>query len=114
MEELIVSLIALGAITVFFAGMWKTFEKAGLKGWKSLIPLYNIYLVIKISELPVWILLLIFIPFVSAVVSIIIYYNFAKKFGKSGLFSILCGLFPFIAVPIIGFDSSRYEGNYRP
>ena len=29
-----------------FAGMWKTFEKAGMKGWKGIIPVYNMYLLI--------------------------------------------------------------------
>ena len=24
-------------------GMWKVFEKAGVAGWKSLIPFYNIF-----------------------------------------------------------------------
>ncbi|MGI6108715.1 MAG: DUF5684 domain-containing protein [Eubacteriaceae bacterium] len=29
-------------------GMWKMFEKAGEAGWKSLIPVYNLYILYKI------------------------------------------------------------------
>ena len=30
-------------------GLWKIFTKAGEKGWKSLIPIYNVYILFKIS-----------------------------------------------------------------
>lgn len=33
---------------------WKIFEKAGEKGWKSLIPIYNFYLLYKIAGLKNW------------------------------------------------------------
>ena len=29
---------------ILVAGMWKMFEKAGIAGWKAIIPIYNIYL----------------------------------------------------------------------
>ena len=36
-------------------GMWKVFEKAGVAGWKSLIPFYNIFVLItKIANKPWW------------------------------------------------------------
>ena len=31
-----------------FVGLWAIFEKAGIKGWKALIPIYNLILWIKI------------------------------------------------------------------
>ena len=33
---------------------WKIFEKAGEKGWKSLIPIYNIYIMFKIVKMKTW------------------------------------------------------------
>lgn len=114
MTEWIFPVIVLGFVVAFFAGLWKSFEKAGLEGWKSVIPVYNIYLILKIGGLPGWLILVLLIPFVSFFVSIIIYYNFAKKFDKGTLFSLLTGLLPFIGVPIIGFDDSSYTGDYEP
>ena len=33
---------------------WKIFKKAGIAGWKSLIPIYNIYLIFKLSGIKQW------------------------------------------------------------
>lgn len=48
---------ALGAYTLFIivllillvVAYWKMFTKAGIAGWKSLIPLYNVYIAFKIA-----------------------------------------------------------------
>lgn len=34
---------------LLIVALWKVFEKAGEKGWKSLIPLYNLYIYCKIA-----------------------------------------------------------------
>ena len=39
------SIIALVFIVIF---LWKIFEKAGEKGWKAIIPIYNVYILFKI------------------------------------------------------------------
>ena len=39
--------IALGILLI--VAMWKIFTKAGEKGWKSLIPIYDLYILYKIS-----------------------------------------------------------------
>ena len=36
---------------IFFAAMWKIFTKAGEKGWKAIIPVYNMIILFKISGL---------------------------------------------------------------
>ncbi len=33
---------------------WKMLEKAGEKGWKSLIPIYNVYMLYKIVDMAGW------------------------------------------------------------
>lgn len=33
---------------------WKIFEKAGEKGWKAIIPIYNIYIMFKIVNMKNW------------------------------------------------------------
>ena len=47
---------------ITIVGWWKVFKKAGVAGWKSLIPIYNQYLAYKISGLNGWLILL---PMVS-------------------------------------------------
>ena len=41
------------AILLIVAG-WKIFEKAGEKGWKILIPVYNVYILFKLIGMKTW------------------------------------------------------------
>ena len=41
------------AIVVFIiAAMWRVFEKAGQPGWAAIIPIYNLYIMLKIGRKP--------------------------------------------------------------
>lgn len=94
---------------VTVAGMWKMFEKAGLEGWKAIIPIYNIYLIItKIAKLAWWYLILLIIPIVNLFVILKININVSKNFRISSPFAFAIGLtfLSFIFYPILGF------GNY--
>ena len=42
------TLVALAIYVLQIIGWWKIFTKAGEAGWKSLIPLYNLYILYKI------------------------------------------------------------------
>ena len=48
--------LVLSLVTI--AGVWATFNKAGIAGWKSLIPIYNQVLLLQIANKPTWWLLL--------------------------------------------------------
>jgi len=48
----IVFFLALSILLI--VALWKVFEKAGEKGWKSLIPLYNLYIYCKIAWSKGW------------------------------------------------------------
>lgn len=82
------AVIYLAIVITMFAGLWKTFEKAGEPGWGVLIPFYNIYLLCKIAGRPGWWLLLLLIPCVNFIVGIIIGLDIAKNFGKGTMFGI--------------------------
>jgi len=55
--ESVMLIIPLVVFAVFIAGVWQVFEKAGEAGWKSLIPIYNAYIGIRISGHSGWWLL---------------------------------------------------------
>ena len=109
----VIVVIAL-AITVFeIAAAWIMFTKAGQKGWKVLIPFYNIYVFLRIIGRPGWWLVLWFLfwfPFVALVVHIIVSIDLAKSFDKGSGFAVglifLAGIF----VPILAFGSAQYAG----
>lgn len=96
---------------------WKIFTKAGEKGWKSLIPIYNLVVFFKIIGInPWWILLGLtaIIPFVGIIALIVLEVwssiRTAKVFGK-GTGTIL-GLifFPNIFTLVLAFGSAEYQG----
>ena len=89
--------------------MWKVFRKAGKAGWASLIPFYNLYILLKIAGKPGWWLMLFFIPFVNIYVYFSLSIGLAKAFNRSTLFGIfVIGFLQLIGYLILGFGKSSY------
>lgn len=49
-----ISIIVLVWYILLVIAEWKILEKAGEKGWKSLIPIYNVYMLYKIVNMSGW------------------------------------------------------------
>lgn len=107
-------LIAFGLaiIVVLIVAMWKVFEKAGQEGWKAIIPIYNMYVLLKIVGKPGWWLILFLIPIVNYVFIIWTYNMLSKSFGKDEAFTVGLVLLGFVFLPILGFGSAQYLGPY--
>ncbi len=41
--------ISVAVLILLLIGMWKMYSKAGEPGWASIIPLYNLYVLFKIT-----------------------------------------------------------------
>ena len=97
-------------VVLIYAGMWKMFEKAGEKGWKCLIPIYNVCIISKIStgSMVKWLLCL--IPLAGIVFSFIYVYKLVKAYGHGIGFFFGVLFFPEIFYPIMGFGASEYLG----
>ena len=67
MSLLLFILIVPALFTIPIAFCWKQFEKAGQKGWYSLIPYYNIYVFLKIigKEKKFWWWFFIVFPYIN-------------------------------------------------
>lgn len=91
---------------------WKIFEKAGEKGWKVLIPFYNLYTLFRIAGRSGWWMLGFFVPFLNIVVGIMLALDLAKHFGKSTVFAIFgLILFPYIGSLMLAFGEATYVGT---
>ncbi len=96
---------------VCIAAFWKVFVKAGQPGWAAIIPIYNVYIMLKIIGRPAWWLVLMFIPIANVVVALIIAMDMAKSFGQSAAFGIvLLFFFSVIGYLILGFGNAQYVG----
>ena len=105
----IVIAVAIGLFVL--ASMWKVFVKAGQPGWGVIIPIYNLYLLLKIAAKPAWWLILFFIPLVNFVIAIITCIAIAKNFGKGTGFGLGLVFLGFIFYPILGFGDAQYVGS---
>lgn len=104
----LVLLIPLAIFVFYVVAGWRVFVKAGEPGWGIFVPIFNLYLVCKISGRPEWWLILFFIPLVNVAIGLIVAMDIAKAFSKSSGFGIGLWLLSFIFVPILGFGSARY------
>jgi len=102
-------LIAIAFALFYLVSVWKVFVKAGQPGWGILIPIYNIYLVLKIAGRPGWWLLLYLIPLVNIVIAIIVNIDIAKNFGKDTAFGLGLAFLGIIFYPILAFGSATYN-----
>lgn len=97
-------------IILLVAG-WRIFEKAGKPGWASIIPFYNVIVLLEIVGKPWWwLLLMIFVPLGNFIWGIWTMNLMAKSFGKNEGFTVGLILLPFIFYPILGFGSADYRG----
>ena len=124
---LIFSIPLIIIFVVYIVGLWKLFKKAGYQGWEAIVPLYNSWILVKISGLNSWYYLLFLANVItyllnesslilignlaSLVASFFIYYNICKKFHKDIFFVVLMLLFPGIMIPILGLKKSNIYDN---
>ncbi len=99
-------------ILLVIVSMWKIFEKAGEEGWKAIIPIYNMYVLLKIVGKPGWWLLLFIIPLVNYVFIIWTYNMLSKSFGKDEGFTVGLVLLGIVFFPILAFGSAQYLGPF--
>jgi hypothetical protein len=106
-------IIALIAVMLFyFICMWKVYQKAGQPGWAAIIPIYNIYILTKITGKPGYWTLLCLIPFLNIIFAVWLTNMLSKSFGKDEGFTIGLLLLGFIFYPILAFGSAKYLGPY--
>lgn len=135
--EMIVFYVVLLVLTII--AMWRIFTKAGEAGWKSLIPLYNVYILFKIAGRNFWKYLGIavllgvvdgiigsvtnsILAIVLSVVMIIlavwiiievvkVNHGLSIKFGHGAGFTVGLIFLNTIFMLILGLGSSQYQGS---
>ena len=104
-----IGILYLALIVFLIVTMWKIFTKAGKPGWASLIPIYNVFVMLDIAGKPAWWFLLFLIPFVNFIVGILVIAGIATNFGKGGGFVVGMILLPIVFYPILAFGSAQYS-----
>ncbi len=95
-------------ILIYFLSFWKIFEKNGRKKWEGLVPIYNIYIWLKIIKKPWWWLFFFPIPFVNLIVTIGCNVETARLFGKYTVKdTLLMILVPWYYIPFLAFNNDN-------
>ena len=91
--------------------MWKVFVKAGRPGWASLIPFYNLYTLLKITDKPAWWMIPLCVPIINLFFTFFVVFTLARYFGKKRTFAL--GLFFLgpIFYGILAFGRAKFEGG---
>lgn len=114
---ILIILIYLGILALIIVSNWKIYTKAGKPGWATIVPFYNIIILLEIVGKPWWWLFLMMIPVANIVFAVWTVNLLSKSFGKNEGFTVGLILLPVIFYPILGLGSATYQGpagDYRP
>lgn len=103
-------------VVVFFATViasLKIFSKADEKWWKALIPIYNVYILTKISFHSGLLCLIYLIPGVNVIFYVIHAYKLSKVFGHGIIFALGLIFLEPLFVLILGFGRSKYRRKQK-
>ncbi|WP_461810319.1 DUF5684 domain-containing protein [Faecalimonas sp.] len=106
-------LFSLGVIFLTLIASWKLFEKAGLQGWKGLIPIYNIYCLYQMAfgKGKGWYIICLLVPCVNVILFIVFCVKLANAFNQGMGYAIgLIFLTP-IFMMLLAFGDARYIGE---
>ena len=110
--SLILFIILIPALfTVSFAFCWKQFEAAGQKGYYSIIPYFNIYVMLKIirKHKKFWWWFFIVFPYVNIFMLLLMLVELGKCFGRFKVWEeFMAAILPFIFFPFIVKDD-KYQ-----
>jgi hypothetical protein len=104
-----VGIIFLLFVLLAVVSTWIVFERGGHSGWKSLIPIYNMYVLMLISGKPGWWFILMFVPLLGTVFYLLAMLGLAEKFGKGALYGIGLFFLPMFFFPALAFGGAKYK-----
>lgn len=90
--------------------LWRIFSKAGKPGWASIIPIYNLYVLLKIVGKPGWWILLMLVPVVNFFIAIKTVHLLSKSFGKDLGFTLGLLFLSILFYPVLAFGGAKYIG----
>ncbi|MCK6605081.1 MAG: DUF5684 domain-containing protein [Ignavibacteriaceae bacterium] len=95
-------------VLIQIIAMWRIFQKAGEYGWLSIIPVANIFILLKIAGKPMWWFILLLIPFVNLIFYIMILHGLSTSFGNGAGVTIGLLFLPPLFFPVLAFGSSQH------
>ena len=99
----VIVVIALVWVVLNIAATWRIFNKAGEPGWKSIVPIYNNYVLYGKVWSTVWF-------WVTLVLNAVVFYTQPQAVGKGIGFTLGLIFLQPIFLMMLGFGSAQYQG----
>ncbi len=91
-----------------FIGLYGVFQKAGYKNWYALIPIYNLYIWLKVLQRPMWWFVFLAIPYLNFFMFLLMIWKTLRAFGKTTYQLLIPGtFFSWIYMPYLGFSKKE-------
>ncbi len=103
-------LVGLAIIALLIVACWKIYIKVGKPGWASIIPFYDIIVLLEIVGKPTWWIIWLLIPGVNIVVGIWVTNLLSLSFGKKVGFTFGLIFLGIIFYPMLAFGDAKYQG----
>jgi signal peptidase I len=68
---------------IYFLGTFRLYQKADRKPFEALIPIYNLFVLLRIIKRPTWWIFLLFIPIINLIIIPVIWIETGRSFGKN-------------------------------
>jgi len=96
--------------------LMKVFEDAGEPKLAALIPIVELYYIVKITKNPWWLFLLAFVPVINLGVYIWLMIDLAQLYQRNKYFCYGLVFLPFIFLPMLAFGKNPYCGlrSHKP
>ena len=133
------SLVLFVLLVLLVIAHWRLFKKAGVGGWKSIVPVYNTYTLFKIAWRVkyFWVMIIFqvlsvavtvpaiyngrepmfFIKLLSAllmvitqIISVLMNFKLSRSYGHGFFFGLMLWIFPTLFMLILGLGGSKYVG----
>ena len=89
-------------IVIYFGSLYKIFTKAGRQAWEGFVPVYNIWVWLKVIKKPWWWIFFFAIPFVNFIIAVACNVETARLFGKYSAKETLLTIFvPWYFIPFL-------------
>src|SRR5690349_23407844 len=107
-DLMVIILVSLLILLLPSVGLAKAFQKAGIAPWKAYVPFYNTWEIVKIAGIRKHWFYWQFIPIVGWFISMWLFVEFAKLFGKFGfLHHAGAALLGVVYFPYLGYSKDE-------
>ena len=104
-------IISIIVAAISLVANWMIFKKMGRQGWEGIVPFYNNYILCEELYGNGWKFLCVLIPLYNIYFLIKLYIDWAYAFHKSAGFAMGMLFLPFIFQLILAFDNSAQYGD---